>query len=215
MQFRNSNSQYWRLKIAYCSRVQLLTFSVQRNQPALTKLVAQFISLILIFCGFRMSKSIYFYDLENLYRVVPPEYCYVIPSGKSWKWATLSHMTSSSALLFCDTGSKIICVDCSTCHPISLHDSKSFCNIQGLCCIPGSGPYLVVADDTDGLLCYKYDLDHRCKMLNLSLVWCVKGRTRTFVRAKSFTATTNCSCTTLATTVSARSVRMDWTRAGF
>ena len=134
--------------------------SVQRNRPALTKLVAQFISLILVFCGFRMSTSIYFYDLENLYRVVPPEYCYPIPSGKSWKWATLSHMTSSSELLFCDTGSKIICVDCSTCHPINLPDHTIFCNIQGLCCISGSGPYLVVSDDTNGLLCYKYDLNH-------------------------------------------------------
>ena len=40
----------------------------------------------------------------------------------------------------------------------------------------GSAPYLVVADDEHGLLCHKYQLECKRDLLNINLVWCVKGR---------------------------------------
>ena len=129
--------------------------------------------LILLFCGFRISKFIHFYDLDNPYRVVSPKNCYVQPVNK---WASPGHMTSTSELLFCETRSQIICVDCSKCDPIILRNYNSFRNIQGLCCMSGSAPYLVVADDEHGLLCHKYQLERKRDLLNINLVWCVKGR---------------------------------------
>ena len=100
--------------------------------------------------------------------VVSPQKCYVQRAS--------GHMTSISELLFYNARSEIRCVNCLKSNPRILLCDTSFHNVQGLCCIPGSEAYLVVADDEHGLLCHKCELEHEKDLLNLNLVWCVKGR---------------------------------------
>ena len=124
-----------------------------------------------MFCAFRHSETISFYDLDNLYKAVPPRYCHAQRAA--------GHMTSTSELLFYVTRtSQIKCVDCSMSEPSPWQCRTCFGNIQGLCCIPGSIPYLVLADDKRGLLCYEYQLKHKNYIVDMNLIWHVNGRLR-------------------------------------